>query len=61
MDVYIYFDKFIEANVAEERNGQYARQAVRLHFDYLLALASAGRNVKHAIAAGAVPPELRNL
>ena len=67
MDVYIYFDNsniFIEAKrLAEERNGlsHCARQAVRLHFDNLLALASAGRTVKHAVAAGSVPPELRNL
>ena len=65
MDVYVYFDNsniVIEAKrLAEERNGQYARQAVRLHFHNLLALASAGRNGKHAVAAGSVPPELRNL
>ena len=64
-DVYIYLDNsnlFIEAKrLAEERNGDVARQAVRLHFDNLLALASAGRTVKHAVAAGSVPPELRHL
>ena len=65
MDVYIYFDNsniFIEVKrLAEERNGlgHRARQAVRLHFDNLLALASAGRTVKHAVAAGSVPPELQ--
>ena len=64
MDVFIYLDNsniFIEAKrLAEECNGS-GRQAVRLHFDNLLALAANGRTVKHAVAAGSVPPELRNL
>ena len=67
MDVYIYLDNsniFIEAKrLADERNGSShsGRQAVRLHFDNLLALAANGRTVKHAVAAGSLPPELRNL
>ena len=65
MDVYIYLDNsnlFIEAKrLAEEKNGEFARQAIRLHFDNFLALASAGRTVRHAVVAGSVPPELRHL
>ena len=64
--VFIYWDNsniFHEAQrLAEERNeGPGARNRVRLNFDNLLRLAHADRPLKRALAAGSVPPELRQL
>ena len=65
-DVFIYWDHsniFIEAQrLAEERNGTPgARQLIRIHFDRMMELAHANRPVGRAVAAGSVPPELRQL
>ena len=64
--VFIYWDHsniFIEAQrLAEELDGSPgARSLVRIDFDALLRLASAEREVQHAVAAGSVPPEMRHL
>ncbi len=64
--VFIYWDNsniFHEAQrLAEERNeGPEARYRVRINFDALLQLAQAGRPLRHAVAAGSVPPEMRHL
>ena len=65
-DVFIYWDNsniFIEAQrLAEVRNDQVdARYRVRIHFENIYRLAHADRPVRKAIAAGSVPPELRQL
>ena len=64
--VFIYWDNsniFHEAQrLAEERNGgPDARYRVRINFDNMLRLAHADRPVEKAIAAGSVPPEMRQL
>ena len=64
--VFIYWDNsniFHEAQrLAEERNGRPgARHLVRINFDAMMALAQAGRAVGNAVAAGSVPPEMRQL
>ena len=64
--VFIYWDNsniFLEAQrLAEERNeGPEARRRVRIHFENMLLLAQAGRPMEKAVAAGSVPPELRQL
>ena len=64
--VFIYWDNsniFHEAQrLAEERGeGPNARYRVRIHFDYMLCLAHADRPLKKALAAGSVPPEMRQL
>ena len=63
--VFIYWDNsniFISArDVAIEREGQFARHRVRVHFRNLLALARADRDIERAIAVGSVPPELRHV
>ena len=64
--VFIYWDNsniFLEAQrLAEERNeGPNARFRIRIHFDNILRLAHADRPVERAIAAGSVPPEMRQL
>ena len=63
--VFIYWDNsniFISAQqVAAEREGDAARYRVRLHFRHLLELARAGREIKHAIAVGSIPPEMRHV
>ncbi len=64
--VFIYWDNsniFHEAQrLAEElESGVDARYRVRIHFDNLLRLAHADRPVEKALAAGAVPPEMRQL
>lgn len=64
--VFIYWDNsniFHEAQrVAEERGeGPGARHRVRIHFVNLLHLAHAGRPIERALAAGSVPPEMRQL
>ena len=48
--------------LAEERGeGPNARYRVRIHFDHMLCLAHADRPLKKALAAGSVPPEMRQL
>ena len=64
--VFIYWDNsniFHEAQrLAEERGeGPNARYLVRIHFDHMLCLAHADRPLKKALAAGSVPPEMRQL
>ena len=64
--VFIYWDNsniFHEAQrLAEEgAEGANARYRVRINFDNLLRLAHADRPMQRAIAAGSVPPELRQL
>ena len=64
--VFIYWDNsniFHEAQrLAEEgTEGANARYRVRINFDNLLRLAHADRPMQRAIAAGSVPPELRQL
>ena len=64
--VFIYWDNsniFHEAQrLAEERGeGPDARYRVRIHFENLLRLAHADRPVQKALAAGSVPPEMRQL
>ncbi len=64
--VFVYWDNsniFHEAQrIAEERNGDVnARYRVRIHFENLLRLAHADRPLTKAMAAGSVPPELRQL
>ena len=65
-EVFVYWDNsniFIEAQrIAEERNEHVdARYRVRINFENILRLAHADRPLKKAIAAGSVPPEMRNL
>ena len=65
-EVFIYWDNsniFIEAQrIAEERNDHVdARFRVRIKFDNMLRLAHADRPLRKAMAAGSVPPELRQL
>lgn len=64
--VFIYWDSsniFHEAQrLADEREAAVdARYRVRIHFDNLLRLAHADRRVEKALAAGSVPPEMRQL
>lgn len=64
--VFVYWDNsniFHEAQrLAEElSDGPDARYRVRIHFDHLLQLAQADRRLVRAVAAGSVPPELRQL
>ena len=64
--VFVYWDNsniFHEAQrQAEERGeGAGARYRVRIHFENLLRLAHADRPVEKALAAGSVPPEMRQL
>ena len=64
--VFIYWDNsniFLDAQrLAEERNGgPDARYRVRIHFENLLRLAQADRPLQKALAAGSVPPEMRQL
>ncbi len=64
--VFIYWDNsniFHEAQrQAEEREEEPdARYRVRIQFDNLLRLAHADREIEHAIVAGSVPPEMRQL
>ena len=65
-DVFLYWDNsnvFVEAQrLAEERDeGPNARYRVRINFDNLLRLAQADRPLKKALAAGSVPPQMRQL
>ena len=65
-NVFIYWDNsniFHEAQrLAEEREeGDDARNRVRINFDNMLRLAHADRPLQKALAAGSVPPEMRQL
>ena len=64
--VFIYWDNsniFHEAQrLSEERSeGLGARYRVRIDFDTMLRLAHADRPIERAVAAGSVPPEMRQL
>ena len=64
--VFVYWDHsnvFHEAQrLAEEREGTPgAKYLIRIHFENLLRLAEAGRPLAKAVAAGSVPPEMRQL
>lgn len=64
--VFIYWDNsntFHEAQrLAEERNeGSNARSRVRINFENTLRLAHANRTVERAVAAGSIPPEMRQM
>ncbi|MGU9951764.1 MAG: NYN domain-containing protein [Gammaproteobacteria bacterium WSBS_2016_MAG_OTU1] len=64
--VYIYWDNsniFHEVQrLAEEQNGTpSARDRVHINFDNLLCLAQADREMGRLIAAGSVPPEMKQL
>lgn len=64
--VFVYWDNsniFHEAQrIAEERDGTAgARYLVRIHFDNMLRLAHANRPLEKAVAAGSIPPEMRQL
>ena len=64
--VFVYWDNsniFIEAQRLAESNecSPDARFRVRIHFENLLRLAHADRDMVKAVAAGSVPPELRQL
>ena len=64
--VFIYWDNsniFVEAQrLAEEIDeGPGVRWRVRINFDNILRLAHADRPIARAIAAGSVPPEVRQL
>lgn len=64
--VFVYWDNsniFVEAQrIAEQLEGTpNARYLVRIHFDNLLRLAQADRQITRALAAGSIPPELGNL
>ena len=64
--VFIYWDNsniFHEAQrLAEELDeGPNARYRARIHFDSMLRLAHADRPIERAVAAGSVPPEMRQL
>ena len=64
--VFIYWDNsniFIEAQRLAEsiEDSPDVRYRVRIHFENLLRLAHADRNMVKAVAAGSVPPELRHL
>lgn len=64
--VFIYWDNsniFHEAQrFAEERNeGPDARYRVRINFDNMYRLARCDREIGRAVAAGSIPPEMRQL
>lgn len=64
--VFVYWDHsniFIAAQqLADEREGTPgARYLIRIDFEALLRLAHAERDVRHAVAVGSVPPEVRQL
>jgi hypothetical protein len=63
--VFIFWDNsniFISGKMAaSEIEGQDAYYQLRLQFDNILKLASAGRDIEYAIAVGSVPPELRHV
>lgn len=64
--VFVYWDNsniFHEAQRLSEQHdeGPGARYRVRIHFENMLRLAHADRPLERALAAGSVPPEMRQL
>lgn len=64
--VFIYWDNsniYIEAKrlAADNEGTPGARNLIRIHFDNMLRLAHADREIGRAVAAGSVPPEMRQL
>ena len=64
--IFIYWDNSnifheVQRQAEERSEGSGARYRVRIHFDNLLRLAHADRPVEKALAAGSVPPEMRQL
>ena len=65
-EVFVYWDN---SNIyygakdlaAQRERNQGGRYRIRLHFENLLQLAHADRPVRSALAAGAIPPEVRHL
>jgi hypothetical protein len=53
---------FIPAKyAATRREGGFAEQDIRIHFDNMFTLARAGRQIERGVGVGSVPPELRQL
>ena len=65
MGIYVFWDNsnvFISAKrVAEGLEPAYGWRLVRIQFDNLFRLATAGRQVERAICVGSVPPELETI
>jgi NYN domain len=65
MKVHVFWDNsniFIEGQrYAEQKEGHAFSGALRIHFDNLFRLATAGRKVGAGVCVGSVPPELRHL
>ena len=64
--VFVYWDASDILHEAQRLAGEReadpgARHLVRINFDAMLRLAHAGREVRHAVAAGSAPPEMRQL
>ena len=64
--VFIYWDNSNISYEAQRLAGEReespgARYLVRINFDAMLRLARAGREVRHAVAVGSIPPEMRHL
>ena len=64
--VFVYWDNsniFIEAQrlADDQEKSSNARQRARIHFDNLLRLAHANRPIGKIMAAGSIPPEMRQL
>ena len=64
--VFIYWDNSnisheAQRLAAEREESPGARYLVRINFDAMLHLARAGREVRHAVAVGSIPPEMRHL
>ncbi len=64
--VFIYWDNSNISYEAQRLAGEReespgARYLVRINFDAMLHLARAGREVRHAVAVGSIPPEMRHL
>ena len=64
--VFIYWDNSnifheMQRLAGEREEGPDARYRVRISFDAMLHLAHAGRPMERAVAAGSVPPEMRQL
>lgn len=61
--IHVFWDNsniFIPAQyVALKRDGAILQSAVRIQFDNMYRLASAGREVTGAVCVGSVPPELK--
>ena len=63
-EVFVYWDNsniFHEAQRLAEDEGPDARYRVRIHFDNLLRLAHADRQLRKAYAVGSIPPEMRGV